>query len=78
MSKPPSVYIMLTPEQEESLKVHFAYVRSEAARNARGMLVAQVFDAATYPGGPARMRVGFIERDAATALIGAVKAGEPA
>lgn len=78
MSKPGAIYINLTDEQAEQLKEHFAYVRTEASRNAMGMLVAQVFDARTFVSGPARMRVGFIEKQAATQLIGAVKSGSEA
>jgi hypothetical protein len=65
MKKPNSIYIHLTDEQVELLKKHFEYVRSEAAQDAPGMLVAQVWDAASFYEGPARMRVGFIEHETA-------------
>lgn len=65
MNKPPSIYIHLTDEQAELLKEHFAFVREESAKDTKGMLVAQVWDAATFFEGPARMRVGFIEHDVA-------------
>jgi hypothetical protein len=65
MKKPHSIYIHLTNEQAELLKDLFAYVRSEAAKNAPGMLLAQVWDAASFADGSARMRVGFVEHDVA-------------
>lgn len=63
MKKPHSIYIYLTDEQVEQLKEHFAYVRHEAARGARGMLLAQVWDVGSA--GQASMRVGFVEHDVA-------------
>lgn len=73
MEKPPSIYIHLTPGQVKQLKAHFDYVRHEAARDSRGMLVAQVWDAASFFEGPARMRVGFLENDVASHFVGAAK-----
>jgi hypothetical protein len=66
MTKPHSIYINLTAEQAALLEQHFAYVRDQASRGERGMLVAQVW--AGNDDSPASMRVGFIENGVAKTI----------
>lgn len=78
MSGPKPIVILLTDDQVEQLKEHFAFVTAEANRGFKGILAAQILQEGSSAGNdqlwhlenptPARMRVGFVPHDKAVHL----------